>query len=1150
METRWHIELFGGLRATRGDREITQSRTQKTGALLAYLACHPRRFHRRDELTDLFWPDAPPRAAGNSLSQALSSLRLQFEAVPDDARSVDAPGTSISRDVVLQSNRVSVRLNPEAFTSDLAAFEEAIHAASRSDSSRLRIERLARALTLYQGELLAGYHETWILGDRARVAEQYFHALGQIVALLEEEGDLEAALEYTKTGTRLDPLREETRRDQIRLLLALGHSDAALREYRDLERLLAEELGAEPSAATRALISRSLPSIPGRPASGQRGVPTSPEPLHLPAPLTRFFGRESELAQLRRLLLQEKRRLVTLSGAAGTGKTRLALEASRMLASLWANAVWFVPLADLRDADHLIEATRDALRLPRSPAIPTLDQVAAALARRRTLLVLDNFEHLVEEGALLLKTLLERAPTLTCLVTSRRRLGLSGEQEFPVLPLPVPEASGAFLTTFASAQLFVDRARAVSPEFQVSSENMSAVAEICRRLEGIPLALELAAARIGLLTPAQLAAHLERRLDALVSRYQDVDPRHRTLRTAVEWSIHLLPMELQRFFLRLSVFRGGWTPEAAAPICDEPHALERLEQLREWSLIVPEEFHAGQVASSRPAAREAGPPAIPGPRYRMLETLREYGEEALETGGEEATVRDRHLRWFLALAETSKPELRGPSPREWLARLVTEAENFRAALDWGEQSGDIAEGLRLGTALFPFWLIQGDSREGRQRLTGLLERAPEHTAVRAGGLHAVGELALEELDLPAARASCEESLAIRRELGDAHGAAESLTLLGHIHVSAGDVDAARKVHMEALPQAQALNDRHLVIRALDIISGVHYRQGNWAPFLDVYTESLRLRRSAGDRMAVANALANLASVASRQGDIEAARQFDGEAMAIHQKLDAPVALAGHRCFQAHLAELQGDYLTARALFEESLPILRDAGDRGEIAFVLRQIAGLARDEGDFLTARAHCEEALEIVQGSGDRWEVGRALNSLGELAQAEGERERARSLYQEGLAIQRALADGAECATVLLNLGRLARCEGDPAMALACFREALALTHERGAKVKVIQCLEGIAGTALALGQAKRAARLLGAAEAVRQATRICRPRLDRAVHELDLRNLRQALGAAAFEALRAEGRQISLDQAVAEALTTGADDHAVVGRREQGGG
>jgi predicted ATPase len=688
-----------------------------------------------------------------------------------------------------------------------------------------------------------------------------------------------------------------------------------------------------------------------------------------------------------------------------------------------------------------------------------------------------------------------------------------------------------------SAQLFLDRARAVSPGFRLTSENAITVAGICRRLEGIPLALELAAARIGRLSPAQLAAHLEQRLDALVSPHRDVDPRHRTLRTAVDWSFHLLPSDLQRFFLRLSVFRGGWTPEAAEQICDEPHALERLEQLREWSLIVSEEPSAGQLASGAPITREAGRSAISTPRYRMLETLREYGEETVCSRGEEATLRDRHVRWFLALAETSAPELRGPGQRDRLARLAAETDNFRAALDWTEQRGDIAMGLRLGTALLPFWRIRCHWAEGRQRLCRLLECAPNRTAIRAGALHAVAELALKQIDLPAARAFCEESLAIRRELEDRRGALESLVLLGHIYVFAGEIDAARKVHVQALPEARALDDPHQIIRALDIMAGVHYRQGNWGQFCEVYAEILSLRRAAGDLMAVATALANLSSVAARQGDLDAARRFDAEARAIHQELDAPVTLARHQIFQAELAELEGDYRTARALFEESLPVVRDAGERGLIAFVLRQIAGLSRDEGDFLTARAYCEEALELVQGSGDQWEVGRALNSLGELVHAEGEWERARIFYEESLTIQRTLADGAECAAVLLNLGLLARCEGDAARALRCFREALGLAHERGETVKALRCLEGIAGAALATGHAKCAVRLLGAAEAVRQATRICRPRFDQAGYERDLHHLRHTLADATFESLQAEGRRLPLDQAVAEALNTGAD-------------
>jgi predicted ATPase len=348
---------------------------------------------------------------------------------------------------------------------------------------------------------------------------------------------------------------------------------------------------------------------------------------NLPLQFTRFFGRREEIERLTKMLssgegqrVGDERsrpdaslnlhpsRLVTLTGPGGSGKTRLALEVAERCVAARRGAVWFVPLADLSDPRLIIDAIRDALHLTPSPEAAPLEQVVAALSHQPTLLVLDNFEHLVAAGAPLIRTLRERVPTLQCLVTSRQRLEVEGEREFPVLPLPTPEEwnNPEQLSLYESVQLFVDRAQAVQPDFQVTNANAAAVAELCHRLEGIPLALELAAARIRLLTPAQMLAHLEHRLDFQTSSRRDATARHRTLRAAVDWSYELLSSELQQFFAWLSVFRGGWTLQAAAAVCEESAALDYLSQLQACSLIVAEEI-SGES------------------RFRMLETLREYG---------------------------------------------------------------------------------------------------------------------------------------------------------------------------------------------------------------------------------------------------------------------------------------------------------------------------------------------------------------------------------------------------------------------------------------------------------------------------------------------------------------------------------------------
>lgn len=823
MDALCRIQLLGGLRVEQGGREIIRFRTQKTGALLGYLAFYRDRAHPRDLLIEHFWPDDNLDLARLKLRLALNSLRRQLE----------PPG--IPAGTVVASTRSSVQLNPLATTTDVAAFEAALDEATRVGKEAERAHRLAQAIERYRGELLPGYYEDWITQERERLAGAYFAAMGQLLGSLEQSREFPRALDYARRMVAADPLREESYCTLIRLLMAAGQPKAALRQYTDLERLLDQEMGTEPSLEIRDLVRpleqtaagrkggevggwdprspwvsarmalpslshsappRRVPDAPSEPLLAGtltfllielEGTPAPPEqegpapaaaeyrqavlrplfrghggqevqvaggvlqmafgrasdalaaavagqrvlgarapeagvqpperrdpgwrvrmalhlgdmepgeelqpspalrhatrlllaahpgqillseetagllrrelepPMHLvdlglyrlhdtlsperlfrvadaeetlrefppptatpahqgnvPLQLTHFFGREAEIAQLEQLLLAQTR-LVTLTGLAGTGKTRLAAAVAGRLMQPFQGAVWFVPLVELTDPRLIADAVRDAMRLPRYPNVEPLEQVVTALSGQRSLLALDNFEHLLPEGAPIVRMLLERVPTLTCLVTSRQWLGLAGEREFVVPPLPTPRGgeSPEQLLGCESVQLFCDRAQAVRPDFQVTPGNAASVAALCERLEGIPLALELAAARLRALTPAQMRVHLEQRFEFLASRRADVIPRHRSLRAALDWSYGLLSSELQRFFIRLCVFRGGWTLSAAEGVCDEPRALEYLEQLRECSLLIVEE--------------EAGIA-----RYRFLETIREYGEEKLRALG-------------------------------------------------------------------------------------------------------------------------------------------------------------------------------------------------------------------------------------------------------------------------------------------------------------------------------------------------------------------------------------------------------------------------------------------------------------------------------------------------------------------------------------
>lgn len=443
-EHTWHIQLFGSLKVHQDARTITRFLTRKAGVLLAYLAYYQKRSHPREHLVELLWPESDPAAARTNLRVALTSLRRQLEPP-------GVPGGSI-----LMTDRTNLHLNPCAVTTDVAEFEAALKSAAAAHTRSEQAQCLAHAIEIYRGELLPAYYEDWVLTERDRLSDVYVGALRQLTTALEQDGDLTRLIDYARRMVAVDSLREEAHFELMRLYAAAGRSSAALRQYQAIEQILAEEFGEQPSAKVQALAKQLQGDAPSAAqtrikrrmivsSASHPHLSPSPPPSAAPTPssslpqqFTRFFGRQEEMARLGELFQDSNTRLVTLTGAAGTGKTRLAIEFARSLTERWDGAVWFAPLADLTDARLLTDAILASLRLPRATDREPLEQVMEALTRQPSLLILDNFEQLVEEGALTVRTLLEQVPALTCLVTSRQPLDLIGEQEFPVPSCRLP----------------------------------------------------------------------------------------------------------------------------------------------------------------------------------------------------------------------------------------------------------------------------------------------------------------------------------------------------------------------------------------------------------------------------------------------------------------------------------------------------------------------------------------------------------------------------------------------------------------------------------------------------------------------------------------------------------------------------------------
>ncbi len=1150
-----HLHMFGGLVVQVGERTVTRFTTQKSAALLAYLGCFPQ-LHSRDILVDIYWPDSEVDAGRASLSQALSTLRRQLE----------PPGTAAG--TVILSTKSHVGLNQKAISSDVNEFQAALRRARVGAPRADRLEALQEAAGLYRGELLPGFYEDWVQAEQQRLADLYFQAVDSLVNLLEESDDFLSAIEYARRAIAIDPLREESHQHVMRVLAASGNRADALNQYRELARILDEELGATPSSATRKLVQAienvetgSPPAIRARrskdasglprgtvtflltdiagstalwekegesfqialenhhrllrglfvehgghevkeagdsflvafesptaalscavaaqkqlnhiervdlgeeregsgedshvlPSSGasvpsavriavrvalhtgevklengeyhglalhraarvltaahggqilaseslasivRRDLPSgvslvdlgvyrlrdvqAPERLfqvnydgmaqtdfprpnaeagyqsNLPLQFTRFFGREEQMAQLGEMLQAGDTRLVTITGPGGTGKTRLALEVGNRLLEPFGGAVWFVPLVDLSDPTLISGAIVDSLRIPRSPTGDPLDQAAESLNRQPSLLILDNLEQFVEEGGKVVRALLERVASLTCLITSRQSLSLAGEREYQLAPLATPNPNDRtpehrtpeHLTMFESVRLFVDRAQAVKPDFQVTTQNAPAVAELCDRLEGIPLAIELAAARASVLSPAQMLHQLENRFDFLVSRRRDAAERHRTLRAAIDWSYQLLPPPIQQFFANLSVFRGGWTPEAAEAVCNESEALDYLTVLCDASLV--------GTSESRRAMR-----------FSMLESIRTFACEQLPSS-QASRLQRNHLTYY---GSTYRVLVRNDETA-WADNLEADFDNVRAACTFCLKL-DPNEVARL----FPLRLGRFGYLRGR-----------------------IGEL--------------------------------------------------RRVMRDALPALASELDPKRLVSVLEDTGMLAYLQADYEDAEHLFTEQLQAAEVSNYESAAAGALIRLAYAASGKGDLD----------------------------------------RARMLTERSLAMFRKAGSAPS----------------------------------------AGMALNFLGELSRTQGRYEEAAGFYQQSLAAVEPLG-GHYALYARVNLGRLAIPSRDPAGAESWLREALEGLYPLNDWRGVAECLFVFAGIACLRQQYERAATLLGAGEALHESIQSAIDAHDKEDHDRDVALARAALGDRAYESARELGRHLSVSDAVNFAL------------------
>ncbi len=990
----------------------------KTSALLYYLA-YKNNWVSRDELVYLFWPESDEASARKNLRQLLTTLRR----------------LPYTEQLEIENTRLRWPVHTDAH-----AFKEA-----------LAREAWATAGELYQGPLLQDFQaadlpdfEEWLELERQDL--QKLHREG-VLTLAEElitSNRYAPATDVLAGYRKHDPLDEEVLRRVLQVHYGSGQPNKALETFEAFKQSLERELGGEPEERTLQLVAelKEAPAAaPTAPAQARHNLPVQPTPL---------LGRDVEAAEVSERLTRPGCRVLTLTGPGGIGKTRLSLEVAGRLAEsdVFADGVWFVPLSTVTTAELLVTSIADALRFSFYGAAEPKAQLFEHLRDKNLLLVLDNFEQLVSASPLVAE-LLATCPDVKVFVTSREVLRLRGEQEFPVPPLALPDLGhlplGEHLSQYAAVQLFIERALAVKADFAVTNENAPAVAEICHRLDGLPLAIELAAARVKLFPPQALLARLAAGpLKLLSGGARDLPARQQTLRSTIEWSYNLLDPQEQTLFVRLAVFVGGRSLEAIEAVCNADGELDdviaNLSSLIDKSLVRQEEV-SGE------------------PRFVMLKTIYDYAREQLEASGEADTLKRRHAEFFLALAEEAEFKSRSPDHASWLDRLETEHDNFRAALTRAK-TADKEHALRLAGALGNFWDYRGHDHEARQWYDRLLTRpVTVSPAVLAKNFLCAGALAVKQADYAAASSWLEQSLSLYEQLDDKGNMAEALL--------------------------------NLAIVVSD--------QGNYAEGEALFRKSLKLKLEIGDEIGAARLQANLGEVAYYKGAFEEAMDLHSQALATFQKYDS----------------------------------------KAFVSVTLNNLGAVALELGNYTSADEYLTQSGRLAKELGLKLTLSHNLVYRGQIALGQGDVERAHKLFEEALAILEDLENKRTAAVAINFLGEVARRRGDLKTARSYCARSLQLRMEIGKNYGDLSfSLQSFASLALSEGSFSRAARLWGTAIQLfeTQSTRL--PYSCLRQFEKDIATLRAHLGEATFDALWAEGQAMTLEQAIACALETDAED------------